>query len=56
MKRAVGHGPRQPTVSDDHRTIVEPGGNKLSLLYLASDGSRMVTGQVLPIDSGVTIS
>ena len=25
-------------------------------LYLASDQSRMVTGQVLPIDSGVTIS
>jgi len=25
-------------------------------LYLASDDSRMVTGQVLPVDSGVTIS
>ena len=25
-------------------------------LYLASDESRMVTGQVLPVDSGVTIS
>jgi enoyl-[acyl-carrier-protein] reductase (NADH) len=25
-------------------------------LYLASDESRMVTGHVLPVDSGVTIS
>ena len=25
-------------------------------LYLASDESRMLTGQILPVDSGVTIS
>ena len=25
-------------------------------LYLASDESRMVTGQILPVDSGVTVS
>ena len=27
-----------------------------ALVYLDGDDSRMVTGQVLPVDSGVTIS
>src|ERR1700730_4725149 len=29
MERAICHGPRQPTVADDHRPIGEPGGDKL---------------------------
>jgi hypothetical protein len=28
-KRAICHGPHQPTVADDHRPIGEPGGDKL---------------------------
>ena len=34
----------------------EPGDIANCALYLASDESRMVTGQVMPVDSGVTIS
>ena len=34
----------------------EPNDIASTALYLASDESRMVTGQVLPVDSGVTIS
>jgi NAD(P)-dependent dehydrogenase (short-subunit alcohol dehydrogenase family) len=35
---------------------IEPDDVAMTALYLASDDSRMVTGQVLPVDSGVTIS
>ena len=35
---------------------IEPGDIANAALYLASDESRMVTGQILPVDSGVTIS
>jgi NAD(P)-dependent dehydrogenase (short-subunit alcohol dehydrogenase family) len=36
--------------------MIEPGDVANMAPYLASDESRMVTGQVLPVDSGVTIS
>lgn len=36
--------------------LIEPEDIAGMALYLASDESRMVTGQVLPVDSGVTIS
>ena len=36
--------------------LIEPDDIASMALYLASDESRMVTGQVLPVDSGVTIS
>jgi NAD(P)-dependent dehydrogenase (short-subunit alcohol dehydrogenase family) len=36
--------------------LIEPEDIADMALYLASDESRMVTGQVLPVDSGVTIS
>jgi DNA-directed RNA polymerase specialized sigma24 family protein len=36
--------------------LIEPHDIANMALYLASDESRMVTGQVLPVDSGVTIS
>jgi NAD(P)-dependent dehydrogenase (short-subunit alcohol dehydrogenase family) len=36
--------------------LIEPEDIANAALYLASDESRMVTGQVLPVDSGVTIS
>jgi NAD(P)-dependent dehydrogenase (short-subunit alcohol dehydrogenase family) len=35
---------------------IEPEDIAQAALYLASDESRMVTGQVLPVDSGVTVS
>lgn len=35
---------------------IEPEDIANAALYLASDESRMVTGQILPVDSGVTIS
>jgi NAD(P)-dependent dehydrogenase (short-subunit alcohol dehydrogenase family) len=36
--------------------LIEPADIAQSVLYLASDEARMVTGQILPVDSGVTIS
>ena len=36
--------------------LIEPEDVANAALYLASDDSRMVTGQILPVDSGVTIS
>jgi enoyl-[acyl-carrier-protein] reductase (NADH) len=35
---------------------IEPDDVTMTALYLASDVPRMVTGQILPLDSGVTIS
>jgi len=44
-------------LADSHLLgLIEPGDIARMALYLASDESRMVTGQVLPVDSGVTIS
>ncbi|HEX5327449.1 MAG TPA: SDR family oxidoreductase [Acetobacteraceae bacterium] len=36
--------------------LIEPEDVAGAALYLASDEARMVTGQILPVDSGVTIS
>jgi NAD(P)-dependent dehydrogenase (short-subunit alcohol dehydrogenase family) len=36
--------------------LIEPDDIANATIYLASDESRMITGQVLPVDSGVTIS
>jgi NAD(P)-dependent dehydrogenase (short-subunit alcohol dehydrogenase family) len=36
--------------------LIEPADIAQAVLYLASDEARMVTGQILPVDSGVTIS
>lgn len=35
--------------------FVDPSDVALAVLYLASDEARVVTGQVLPVDSGITI-
>ena len=44
-------------LADSHLLgLIEPDDIASMALYLASDESRMVTGQVLPVDSGVTIS
>jgi NAD(P)-dependent dehydrogenase (short-subunit alcohol dehydrogenase family) len=44
-------------LADSHLLgLIEPDDIANTALYLASDESRMVTGQVLPVDSGVTIS
>jgi NAD(P)-dependent dehydrogenase (short-subunit alcohol dehydrogenase family) len=44
-------------LADSHLLgLIEPDDIASTALYLASDESRMVTGQVLPVDSGVTIS
>ena len=36
--------------------LIEPEDVARAVLYLASDDARKVTGQILPVDSGVTIS
>jgi len=36
--------------------LIQPDDIANAALYLASEESRMVTGQILPVDSGVTIS
>ena len=44
-------------LADSHLVgLIEPEDIARCALYLASDESRMVTGQVIPVDSGVTIS
>jgi len=38
------------------RGLIQPEDIANAALYLASEESRMVTGQILPVDSGVTIA
>ena len=57
VRRLVAGNPALTKLADSHLLgLIEPEDIAQMALYLASDESRMVTGQVLPVDSGVTIS
>ena len=57
VKRLVAGNAALTKLADSHLLgLIEPDDIAHMALYLASDESRMVTGQVLPVDSGVTIS
>ncbi len=57
VKALVAGNANLQKLADSHLLgLIEPGDIANCALYLASDESRMVTGQVLPVDSGVTIS
>jgi NAD(P)-dependent dehydrogenase (short-subunit alcohol dehydrogenase family) len=57
VRRLVAGNAALTRLADSHLLgLIEPGDIAHAALYLASDDSRMVTGQVLPVDSGVTIS
>ena len=57
VKRLIAGNAALTRLADSHLLgLIEPGDIANTALYLASDDSRMVTGQVLPVDSGVTIS
>ena len=57
VKRLIAGDAALTRLADSHLLgLIEPSDIANAALYLASDDSRMVTGQVLPVDSGVTIS
>jgi NAD(P)-dependent dehydrogenase (short-subunit alcohol dehydrogenase family) len=57
VRRLVAGNAALTKLADAHLLgLIEPEDIANTALYLASDESRMVTGQVLPVDSGVTIS
>jgi NAD(P)-dependent dehydrogenase (short-subunit alcohol dehydrogenase family) len=57
VRRLVAGNANLQKLADAHLLgLIEPQDIANCALYLASDESRMVTGQVLPVDSGVTIS
>jgi NAD(P)-dependent dehydrogenase (short-subunit alcohol dehydrogenase family) len=57
VRRLVAGNTALQKLADSHLLgLIEPEDIAGCALYLASDDSRMVTGQVLPVDSGVTIS
>jgi NAD(P)-dependent dehydrogenase (short-subunit alcohol dehydrogenase family) len=57
VRRLIAGNAALTRLADSHLLgLIEPGDIANAALYLASDDSRMVTGQVLPVDSGVTIS
>ena len=57
VKRLVAGNTALQKLADSHLLgLIEPDDIANMALYLASDESRLVTGQVLPVDSGVTIS
>jgi NAD(P)-dependent dehydrogenase (short-subunit alcohol dehydrogenase family) len=57
VRRLVAGNAALTKLADSHLLgLIEPEDIAGMALYLASDESRMVTGQVLPVDSGVTIS
>jgi NAD(P)-dependent dehydrogenase (short-subunit alcohol dehydrogenase family) len=57
VKRLVAGNAALTKLADSHLLgLIEPEDIASMALYLASNESRMVTGQVLPVDSGVTIS
>jgi len=57
VKRLVAGNTALQKLADSHLLgLIEPTDIADCALYLASEESRMVTGQVLPVDSGVTMS
>jgi NAD(P)-dependent dehydrogenase (short-subunit alcohol dehydrogenase family) len=57
VKRLVAGNANLQKLADSHLLgLIEPQDIANCALHLASDDSRMVTGQVVPVDSGVTIS
>ena len=57
VKRLVAGNAALQKLADSHLLgLIEPDDIANTALYLASDEARLVTGQVLPVDSGVTIS
>ncbi len=57
VRRLVAGNAALTKLADSHLLgLIEPEDIAQMALYLSSDESRMVTGQVLPVDSGVTIS
>ena len=57
VKKLVAGNAALTRLADSHLLgRIEPDDIAGAALYLASDESRMITGQVLPVDSGVTIS
>ena len=57
VKKLVAGNAVLTRLADSHLLgLIEPDDIASTALYLASEESRMVTGQVLPVDSGVTIS
>ena len=57
VKKLIAGNAALTELADSHLLgLIEPGDIANMALYLANDESRMVTGQVLPVDSGVTIS
>lgn len=57
VKRLIAGNAALTRLADSHLLgLIEPGDIANAALYLAGDESRMITGQVLPVDSGVTIS
>ena len=57
VRRLVAGNTALQKLADSHLLgLISPEDIANCALYLASDESRLVTGQVLPVDSGVTIS
>jgi NAD(P)-dependent dehydrogenase (short-subunit alcohol dehydrogenase family) len=57
VKKLIAGNAALGKLADSHLLgLIEPDDIANMALYLASDESRMVTGQVIPVDSGVTIS
>ncbi|MBV8779145.1 MAG: SDR family oxidoreductase [Alphaproteobacteria bacterium] len=57
VRALVAANPALTKLAESHLLgLIEPEDIAATALYLASDESRMVTGQVLRVDSGVTIS
>ena len=57
VKRLIAGNAALARLAEAHLLgLIEPEDVALTALYLAGEESRMITGQVLPVDSGVTIS